>query len=109
MTFVVAWLVLFVTILVVEGLALFNVNKSDTLSEQIWWLRTKWWGRIILFPLWAWLTYHFFLEPDSVALTVWWDDWALVGLTLTATVLGAVFKKPRQEEVLRVLDKHRRN
>lgn len=104
MFFVIAWLAILAIILVVETVAIFNKRRADTLSEQIWWLRTKWWGRIILFPLWSWLSYHFFLEPSSVALHTWWDDWALVGLTLVGTAAFAAVKKPEQEERLRRLD-----
>lgn len=105
MIFVVAWMLILLAILTVEALAILNTKRSDTLSEQIWWLRTKWWGRIVLFPLWAWLSYHFFLEPETVAIHVWIDDFILIAITLIATALFGIIKEPKQEEDLRALDR----
>jgi len=85
----VIWLVIFVVILAFEARALFSGRINDTLSEAIWWLRARVWGRIVLFPLWSWLSYHFFIEPVSLnpQSGVWWDDFIVVGLGLLAALL----------------------
>lgn len=87
MEWVVVWMVILAVVLVFEFWALGRKARGDTLSEQIWWLLKRWWGRAILYPLWIWLTYHFFLEPDSVALQAWWDDIALTTVVLCGTLL----------------------
>ena len=52
------WIGLF---LVIEGLALANRRKGDTLSEHVWWARgrAKWPVRLGIGGLLAWLAYHF--------------------------------------------------
>lgn len=76
----IVWPILAVIILAFETRALVLKRRGDTLSEAIWWLRARLWGRIILFPLAIWLGWHFFLEPASLDPTagVWFDDWLLV-------------------------------
>ena len=81
------WIVLFGAGVVVEGFALFNNKRNDTLSEQVWLIRTKLVGRLLLFPFWAWLTWHFFIEPATLGpqANVWWDDAIVIVIAL---VLG---------------------
>jgi hypothetical protein len=76
------WLIILVVILVFEARALFSGKINDTLSESVWWLRTRVWGRLVLFPLWAWLTWHFFMEPSfwNPQAGVWIDDYIVVGV-----------------------------
>lgn len=83
------WPVLLLIILVFELKALLSKTRGDTLSESIWWLRTRVWGRIIIVPLWAWMTWHFFLEPPSISpgAGVWIDDIFIVALALGAALL----------------------
>jgi hypothetical protein len=59
----VIWLALFV---VIEGAAIFNKDKGDTLSEHVWaWFSIKGKGkgwrsrRFVLLAFLAWLTLHF--------------------------------------------------
>lgn len=88
--FTILWAVLFTVGLIVEGLAIYDKRRGDTLSEHVWLLRTKKYGRAILMPAWAWLTWHFWLEPSAVSArsNIWWDDFILIGLTV-ALALGA--------------------
>lgn len=67
------WLVWILFFLVVEGIALFNSSKQDTLSEQVWAYVTQpdrrrgkksaaWWvwpGRIGIALFAGWLVFHF--------------------------------------------------
>ena len=61
----VAWLVWLGMFLVVEGFAIFNKERGDTLSEHIWkWFRIndkprQWtWRRAVLAIFLVWLTVH---------------------------------------------------
>lgn len=66
-------------------------KRSDlTLSWGIWWLRTRTWGRALVIPAWGWMTYHFFLEPSSIApqASVWFDDFVVIGLSLVAALFA---------------------
>lgn len=85
----VIWLLLLVAILVFEFRALFSGRINDTLSEAVWWLRARLWGRVLIVPLWFWLTWHFFLEPSFLdpRAGVWYDDFIVVGLGLVAALL----------------------
>lgn len=62
-------------------------KKSEwTLSWGIWWLRSRTWARPIIIPAWAWMTYHFFLEPENIApgASVWADDFLLLAISAIA-------------------------
>lgn len=80
----IVWPIILVVILAFEAKALINHIKHDTLSEGVWWLRTRLWGRLLLFPLWSWVTYHFFIEAASMnpQSGVWWDDFLIIGIFL---------------------------
>lgn len=90
------WITLFALGLVAEGYALWSKKRGDTLSEKVWVLRAIRWARAILMPLWAWLTYHFFLEPRSLGVEagVWWDDWTLVGFFVIVAVAFNMYAEP---------------
>ncbi len=54
---------------IVEVHAIFNSRPGDTLSAGVWWTldrmgRWSWLVRIPGIILFAWLTYHFFLEDQ---------------------------------------------
>lgn len=62
----VAWSMWFAFFLVIEGWALIDKDKNDTLSEHIWHffaVRDKPWGwrlrRFVLLAFMAWLSVHF--------------------------------------------------
>ena len=56
----VAWLALF---LVIEGAAILNSKKGDTLSEHVWrWIPYKSARWVALGGFLAWLAYHFLLD-----------------------------------------------
>lgn len=85
-----AWAVLFAIGGLTEIAALIAKKRQDTLSEQVWILRTSVLIRIVLFPFWMWLTYHFWFEPTAwgpVKSNIWWDD--IVVLAVSA--FGALF------------------
>lgn len=65
MGYTIAWIMWFVFFLVVEGFALFDKDRGDTLSEHIWkWFRIndkprQWtWRRASLGIFLAWLLVH---------------------------------------------------
>ena len=64
--YTVAWLVWLALFIVIEGLAIRDKRKGDTLSEHCWeWFAVKqrkraWrWRRILLASFMVWLTVHF--------------------------------------------------
>jgi len=85
----VAWPIITVVILAFEGKALLNRTPGDTLSESIWWLRARIWGRLLFNPLWFWMTYHFIIEPESMnpLSGIWWDDFLVIGLGIAYALL----------------------
>lgn len=87
--FPIVWLIIFLVGLVVEVLALINKNRGDTLSEQVWILRTIPMVRFVLLPFWLWLTYHFWFEPYSVSpgFGAWWDDFIVIAAGAVAGLL----------------------
>lgn len=95
-----AWIALFLVGFSVEGVALVNKVRRDTLSEQVWFLRAKRWGRAVLMPFWAWLTWHFWVEPASMGPleSVWWDDWTLVGFFFAVAVTFNLYGKKADNE-----------
>lgn len=78
--FTVGWVVLGVAAAVLEGVALFNSQRNDTISEHLWaWLgiktrkwktlpdhtakpitptKTMWVARLVFFGFWAWFGLH---------------------------------------------------
>lgn len=67
MNWTVGWVLWLVMFLAIEGAALVNRDRGDTLSEHVW----KWfglrgkpsgyrWRRFAFLAFWAWLTVHFF-------------------------------------------------
>lgn len=70
MSWTLLWLGWAVYFLIVEGMALFNSTKGDTLSEHVWaflgfsngmrsptgWTRLR---RFVVLAFMAWLTFHF--------------------------------------------------
>lgn len=92
--FSIIWGALLGVILIVETVALLLRRRGDTLSEQVWWLRNQAWARCILFGLWAWLTWHFFVEPTSMGAGsgVWADD---ITITAAAALLGLLVRYKR--------------
>lgn len=84
------WTVILAITLGYEFYTLRDQRRGDTLSEQVWALMRTTEGRATLIPLWVWLTYHFFIEPNyfkSVFLVNYIDDIILVSVTLVVTVV----------------------
>lgn len=84
------WAALFLFGLVLEGIALWSPGKHDTLSEQVWALLNTLPGRLILWPLWVWLTWHFFLERAwffNLHRTEFMDDIVVSGTMVVVVVL----------------------
>jgi len=40
-------------------------DRWGMLTNSVRWLRARMVGRLVIFPLWAWLTWHWFLAPRS--------------------------------------------
>jgi hypothetical protein len=62
--FTLGWIGWGLWFLVLEGIALFQKDRGDTLSEHVWWWRGKAgsFGFASIAALLAWLLYHFLLE-----------------------------------------------
>ena len=63
--FTLAWSIWAAAFVVIEGIALYIGTKGDTLSEHVWFLRSKWGTGImaaIFGGLFIWLLYHFLFE-----------------------------------------------
>ncbi len=67
MSWTVGWALWLVMFLAIEGAALFNKERGDTLSEHVWkWFGIKGkpkgykWRRFAFLSFWAWLSVHFF-------------------------------------------------
>lgn len=90
-TFSIIWAAILALILLIEVVALVISRRGDTLSEQVWWLRQRMWARSVLFGLWAWLTWHFFIEPVAIGAGsgVWADD---ITITAAAALLGLIVR-----------------
>lgn len=73
------WGGILIVMLLLELYTLRSERKGDTFSEQ-WWKMVKFtrFTRVVGTPLFCWLTYHFFLEPATLALIEWWDDWLII-------------------------------
>ena len=86
--FTACWLTILVVGLAVEAVALWRRASGDTLSEHVWWLRARTWGRPLLYAAWGWLTWHFVVEEATDPHRArWWDDYTVIGC---CALLGAV-------------------
>jgi hypothetical protein len=57
--FTVAWVLLGAAVAVIEGLALVNRKKGDTLSEHVWAvMKLGRAARVVLVLFWCWLSIH---------------------------------------------------
>ncbi len=72
----VAWLALVALIFLLEGMAVKDQIKGNTISENLWKMRTTTLGRFILWPGLLWLCWHILASgggfgwPDGVAIGV---------------------------------------
>ncbi len=57
-----AWILWGAAFCVIEGAALANRRRGDTLSEHVWLLRSRKAGRWGLAAFLGWLAYHFLVE-----------------------------------------------
>lgn len=87
-TFTLIWGALAVVFAAVEAYALMSYKKlkaegesgdRGTFSWHVWWLRERWWGRVLAVTTWGWAFYHFFFESTGLLAPIWWDDFLLLG------------------------------
>jgi hypothetical protein len=45
--------------------AAITTGRLPTISYTAWWLRDSRWGRLVLFLVWGWLTFHLFTEGPT--------------------------------------------
>jgi len=75
----VVWLVLFAIAGSFQLFSVFTGNKWGQLTNSVRWLRTRLWGRILVFPLWAWLTAHWFVVDQIPGEPILWYPVAIAG------------------------------
>lgn len=81
------WIVLFAVGIAFQLHSVFYKNKWGQLTSSIRWLRTRLIGRLLLFPFFFWLTWHWFLEPQSLSGPLLDDALAiLLGVATAMTV-----------------------
>jgi hypothetical protein len=86
------WSILFMIMLLVEGIALGSPTKGDTLSEQVWfYIRDDSIGRFVILMVWTWLTYHWFLmAPNAPRHDLSWRDAVAAGVGFVWALLETV-------------------
>ncbi|MCA1799740.1 MAG: hypothetical protein LC650_00385 [Actinobacteria bacterium] len=80
------WAVLFAVAIVFQLHSVYYNNRWGMLTSSVRWLRTRIYGRVVLFPAWFWLTWHWFLEPQGFMGNLL-DDFAAIGLGIAVAVL----------------------
>lgn len=80
------WTLVFMLVVLLEGIALGEPQAGDSLSEAVALLRWDAVGRWVMIPLWVWLTWHWMLRPRGMALFTWRDVVALAIGTLLAAL-----------------------
>jgi hypothetical protein len=87
------WIVLVAIALGVEAAALMvplpesERGEGASASRQVWLFRISLVGRLILMPFFAWLNWHWFIEPNGLAHSITDDLVAVaVGVLLALTV-----------------------
>lgn len=73
------WLALFGVAVSFQIVAVARRSRWGMLTNSVRWLRARLLGRLLLFPLWSWLTWHWFIEPRALA-PGWGDDVVAVGV-----------------------------
>ena len=68
----IVWLGLFAIGLSFQLFSVFTKNRRGQLTNSVRWLRTRLWGRLIVFPLWTWLTAHWFVVDKVPGGAVVW-------------------------------------
>lgn len=84
------WIVLFVMVVGVEGFTIGFPAVGDTLSENVWIIRSLLAGRVMVGALFAWLFWHFVMDRKRKYGA---GDW----LAILAGALIAVIAGPREK------------
>jgi hypothetical protein len=82
----VVWLVLFTIAITFQLVAVATNNHWGMLTSTVRWLRARMWGRLIVFPAWFWLTWHWFIEPQSLGGAQFIDDVIFIILGVVAAL-----------------------
>lgn len=75
----VIWVLLFVIAIGFQMVSVVRGSRWGMLTSSVRWLRARLAGRMLLFPAWSWLTWHWFIEPRVLA-SSWVDDALAVGV-----------------------------
>lgn len=76
----VLWMLVFMGVALIEGIALGTGHSEYTLSYSVRALRFDPVGRFVFLPLWWWLTVHFVLAPKWIGVRPEWRGY--LGLSL---------------------------
>jgi hypothetical protein len=91
-TFTATWFLLTVAVAAAEAASIMLRREAGrrghdkgrlTLSWHVWWLNHRPFWRATVFALWAWVGYHWWLEPAALAAAAW-DDAAVTVAAWTA-------------------------
>ena len=80
----VIWLVVVAVIFLFEGIAAADNVKGNTISENLWKIRTTTVGRFILWPGFMWLNWHILASGGGIG----WPD--AVAVVVGAGIAGAI-------------------
>lgn len=87
------WLWIAGLVLIFEGIAI--VQRGGMLSHYVWIMLDDPRGRMLLVPLWAWLTWHWFLEHWAwpAGKPEWWDDLVVIASALAGMILARLARR----------------
>lgn len=83
---VIVWFVLFLFAVFFQLRSWKFGDEWGMLTSSMKWLRVRLWGRMIVFPFFVWLTWHWFMAPPRFDET-WGDD----AMALVVGVVLALF------------------
>lgn len=82
-----AWILILSTVLLLEGIAIGRPALGDTISENVWMIRSVWLGRAVVGAVLAWIFWHIVIDRDPRY--GWGDALAIVIGIVTALMSGA--------------------
>jgi hypothetical protein len=80
------WVALFTVGVTFQLVSVAQQRQWGMLTSSVRWLRVRLWGRLVIFPAWFWLTWHWFMEPRSLGGGQFWDDAAAITLGVLAAI-----------------------
>lgn len=83
---VLVWSALIFIAVIFQLQAVARGDRWGQLTSSVRWLRARLVGRLVLFPFFTWLTWHWFLEPVAL-IGSWWPDLAAIGVGVVFALL----------------------